>query len=455
MNKKDIRDNIILAVVMLLLMIGACKAALRGGIAYDVHADATETDATEESTDESTEEATVTPEGGETTDGSSTTGLSASELAAYTQELTETLKEKNELQSTLNQLLSSQNDFIANLNELDDLIIEYQNKLDEISAKTSEAQSTMVQLSSEIEQAQANQDAQYELLKSHIREEYENGSYTFVDAIFNATDFMDVVSKAEYVQAIESYDEKILTDYTNAKQILADKNAMLTTMTDNMDTLAEAYQNKQDSLQILSDEKVTQINNYQTSIDTMSSKVKSLEAIEAEVQAKITSAEATVSFSSGSTTGSTGSAVWSGAQFLWPMPSSSVISSYYGSRAQPTAGATTDHKGIDIPCNVGSEVIAVADGTVIYVGYLGNGGNAVIVDHGSGICTCYFHLSNFNCAVGDSVTAGQTICYSGNTGISTGPHLHFAVRENGEYVNPLKYYTMIEDKGNVSNTEGE
>ena len=130
------------------------------------------------------------------------------------------------------------------------------------------------------------------------------------------------------------------------------------------------------------------------------------------------------------------------------------ISSYYGPRSQPTAGATTYHRGIDIPCNMGSDVIAVADGTVIYVGYLGNGGNAVIVDHGSGISTCYFHLSSYNCAVGDTVKAGQTICYSGNTGVSTGPHLHFAVRENGEYVNPLKYYTMITDKSTVSNTEG-
>ena len=101
--------------------------------------------------------------------------------------------------------------------------------------------------------------------------------------------------------------------------------------------------------------------------------------------------------------------------------------------------------------------VAVAnDGSItsIEARPVGNGGNAVIVDHGSGICSCYFHLSSYNCAVGDTVKAGQTICYSGNTGVSTGPHLHFAVRENGEYVNPLKYYTMITDKSTVSNTEG-
>lgn len=448
-NKKDIRDNFILATVIFLLMILACRAAIGGDMSYDVLADSTPTDATETPT--------VDPEGGSDSDdesvstSGSSSSISAEELAALTAQLSTTLQEKNELQATLNQLLSSQNDFISKLNELDDMILEYQDKLDEISEKQSEAQTMMLQLSGEIEDAQAAQDAQYELLKSHIREEYENGSYSFMDALFNAEDYSDVVSKAEYIQAIEAYDEKILSDYTEAKQVLADKNALLTMLNTNMDSLAEAYTNKQESLQILSDEKEAQINSYQESIDTMNSKVKSLETIEAEVQAKITAAEATVSYS---TSGSTGNAVYTGAQFLWPMPSSSVISSYYGPRSQPTAGATTYHKGIDIPCNLGSDVIAVADGTVIYVGYLGNGGNAVIVDHGSGICSCYFHLSSYNCAVGDTVKAGQTICYSGNTGVSTGPHLHFAVRENGEYVNPLKYYTMITDKSTVSNTEG-
>ncbi|SEQ81684.1 Murein DD-endopeptidase MepM and murein hydrolase activator NlpD, contain LysM domain [Lachnospiraceae bacterium NE2001] len=479
MDKRDIRDNLILAVVMLLLMVLACRSALRGGIAYDVQADATSTDATEVTTegssDTTTETPTITPDGfsdddlsndsddddddssdsSSSSDSDTTTsnGVSAEELAALTQELTNTLQEKNDLQTTLNALLESQNDFISKLNELDDLILEYQDKLDEIDERTASAQTMMVQLSSEIEEAQQNQDAQYELLKTHIREEYENGSYSFLDAIFDSVDFMDIVSKSEYIQAVEDYDEKVLKDYTNAKQVLADKNALLTMLTSNMDVLAEAYENKQESLQILSDEKESQINSYQESIDSMEAQVKSLEQIEAEVQAKITAAEASynVSFS---VNGSTGSAQYNGAQFLWPMPTSTVISSYYGPRTAPTAGATSYHRGIDIPCSMGSDVIAVADGTVIYVGYLGNGGNAVIVDHGSGISTCYFHLSSYNCSVGDTVTAGQTICYSGNTGVSTGPHLHFAVRENGEYVNPLKYYTMIEDKSSVSDTEG-
>ena len=307
------------------------------------------------------------------------------------------------------------------------------------------------ELENSIEIAQAQQDYQYELLKNHIQDEYENGSYSYLDAIFNAVDYMDIVNKAEYIQAIENYDEMILEQYKDAKRSLNDQKTLLEVLSDDMGVLQEAYENEQDSLEILSDEKEAQVNSYQEEIDAKKSELSTFEELEAQLSAQISSIEAS---SSVSVNISGGNVTYSGAQFLWPCPSSTTISSYYGNRTAPTAGATTYHRGIDIPCSMGSDIIAVADGTVIYVGYLGNAGNAVIVDHGSGISSCYFHLSEFLVSEGDSVTAGQTICKSGSTGVSTGPHLHFAVRENGEYVNPLKYYTMIEDKGNVSNTEG-
>lgn len=452
MRKKLEVSDIIMALSFLAIMILVCHFAVNGvsynSYAYVVHADATNTDA-EESTTESTTEQSVTPEGGNT----SSTGneVSQAEIAALTAEYTNTLKEKNELQSTLNSMMETQNDFITRLNELDDMIIEYQTKIDDIEEKTSRAYAMMGELSEDIETAQAAQDAQYALLKKHIREEYENGTYSYLEAFFNAVDYTDVVNKAEYIQAIEKYDEIILTQYKDAKLVLANKNLMLESLNEDMSVLAEAYQNKQESIQIISDEKEAQVNSYQDSIDNMQTKIKSLEAIETQMSAKIAAAEASfsVSYSNGGS-----SVTYNGEQFQWPMPASRTISSYYGPRTAPTAGATSDHKGIDIPCPVGSEVVAAAAGTVIYVGYLGSGGNCVIVDHGSGISTCYFHLSDFGCSVGDKVTAGQTICYSGNTGVSTGPHLHFAVRENGVYVNPLNYFKMIQDKSQVSNTEG-
>ena len=122
-----------------------------------------------------------------------------------------------------------------------------------------------------------------------------------------------------------------------------------------------------------------------------------------------------------------------GGSWIWPMPACHEISSGFGARWGTT------HRGIDIPCPVGSEVLASNGGTVIHVGMYGTGGNAVIIDCGDGMKNYYYHLSRYAVSEGDIVRAGQVIAYSGNTGNSTGPHLHFGMSINGEYVDPEGY----------------
>ena len=97
------------------------------------------------------------------------------------------------------------------------------------------------------------------------------------------------------------------------------------------------------------------------------------------------------------------------------------------------------HEGIDITCPTGTPVRAAAAGTVIYAGWLGGYGNLVVVDHGGGLSTAYAHNSSFASSVGQSVAAGQVIAYSGSTGDSSGPHVHFEVRVGGGAVDPLGY----------------
>jgi murein DD-endopeptidase MepM/ murein hydrolase activator NlpD len=97
------------------------------------------------------------------------------------------------------------------------------------------------------------------------------------------------------------------------------------------------------------------------------------------------------------------------------------------------------HEGIDITCASGTPVRAAGAGTVIYAGWLGGYGNLVVVDHGGGLSTAYAHNTSFASSVGQSVAAGQVISYSGSTGNSSGPHVHFEVRVNGSAVDPLGY----------------
>ena len=97
------------------------------------------------------------------------------------------------------------------------------------------------------------------------------------------------------------------------------------------------------------------------------------------------------------------------------------------------------HEGIDIAVGEGTPVSAAAAGVVIYAGWMGGYGNLVAVDHGNGLSTAYAHNSSLAVSVGQSVAAGETISYSGSTGNSTGPHVHFEVRVNGSAVDPLGY----------------
>ena len=400
-------------------------------------------------TETTTETSTVQPQ---TNQASTTTPVDAAELAEVTAAYSKTLQEKREIQERLNLIMENQNDFIKRLHEIDDLIISYQGKIDDINNRTMQIQGTMGSLQDEIDEAQALQDAQYDKLKQQITEEYENNSYGYLDALFNSVNYTDVVNKTEYIQAVDSYNNNILGQYKNVRTRLEDKKAMLTMITESISILEHAYQDEQETLEILSEEKIKQIDEFQESIDKTQAEMSAIESIEAEQTARIAAIEAKYNVSV--TVGTPTTVQYNGADFLWPMPTSTTISSYYGPRTAPTAGASSFHKGIDIPCPIGSGVIAVADGTVAVAEYRGTTGNCVSIHHGNGLFTRYYHLSAFNCKVGDIVTAGQTIGFSGNTGVSTSPHLHFAVYENGKDVNPLKYYKNVKDKSQVANTEG-
>lgn len=115
------------------------------------------------------------------------------------------------------------------------------------------------------------------------------------------------------------------------------------------------------------------------------------------------------------------------------------VSSNFGSRSAPTKGASTNHKGVDWSVPIGTTVVASNAGTVVQAGWVSGYGYAVYINHADGRQTRYGHLSKVLVKVGQTVAQGEKIALSGNTGRSTGPHLHFEIRINGTAVNPLKY----------------
>lgn len=120
-------------------------------------------------------------------------------------------------------------------------------------------------------------------------------------------------------------------------------------------------------------------------------------------------------------------------------PVSGRITSYYGNRVHPIYGDIRFHTGVDFASSYGTGIKATKGGKVILRSYHSGYGNYMIIDHGNGISSLYAHLSGFNATVGQTVTQGQIIGFIGSTGASTGPHLHFEIRVNGNHVNPMTY----------------
>lgn len=146
--------------------------------------------------------------------------------------------------------------------------------------------------------------------------------------------------------------------------------------------------------------------------------------------------------------------------FYWPVPGYNRISSYFGKRNSPTAGASSFHQGIDIPAPAGTNLVAVFSGIVTYIGFNGSGGYAIHLKNNN-IQFIYHHVSpNYIVNIGDYVYSGQIIGQVGpkniygvknnpykdssgrpTNGATTGPHLHFTIKKDGRAVNPLNYFS--------------
>ena len=129
---------------------------------------------------------------------------------------------------------------------------------------------------------------------------------------------------------------------------------------------------------------------------------------------------------------------------IWPLPGDHRVYSRIGPRIAPTEGASTYHKGWDIGGEFGAPMVAVLAGRVVSTDYNPSGGNVVKIEHQSGFMSAYCHCSEILVSPGEYVQQGQIIARVGSTGVSTGPHLHFGIQINGEYVDPSPYIGYLE-----------
>lgn len=121
-------------------------------------------------------------------------------------------------------------------------------------------------------------------------------------------------------------------------------------------------------------------------------------------------------------------------------PITGILTSSYGYRIHPKRKRKHFHSGIDLAAKSGTPIVCASSGKVVYAGWKSGYGYVVMVDHGKGYETLYAHCSRLSVTAGQKVNAGKVIAYVGRTGVATGPHLHFEVRKNGAFKNPLRYF---------------
>lgn len=363
--------------------------------------------------------------------GTTDNGVTDASVSKAKEDAAEAKKNKKAAQEILDNLQNAKKNIQDYITQLDKELNQIEIEISHLEQNQKELQESIKETKKQLKAAQEAQEKQYMAMMERIQMVYESGNKRYLDILLTASSMTDMLNKTEYISQVSLYDHNVLEELKAAKEQVANIKQKLEKDLENNKTMQEEVSRQKETREILVQEKSAQVALYDKSIAGQKEEVAKYMKAEAEAEAIIAAAENNASNSSTST--------YTGGIFTWPVPSSNRITSYFGGRDAPVAGASTYHKGIDIACNMGDPIVAASDGTVIVSTYNYAEGNYICIDHGGGVVTLYMHNSQLLVSVGETVTAGQTIAAAGSTGYSNGPHCHFGVRIDGVYMDPLGY----------------
>ena len=295
----------------------------------------------------------------------------------------------------------------------------------------------------ELATAETNRDEQLVKYRTRVRAMEENGRYSYIEVLLTASSLSDLLEKIDDVGEIMAADKELEDSYKAAVAECKKLKKQYETAKAEQEEIEEELVVQKGELETQISEASALITSLQASIDEQNDIYnENLEAEEAVLQQMNTlSAQLAAQASASSGSSSTSVNTKGSGQFMWPVPSSSTVSSGYGYRTNPVSGVYKLHAGLDIAASYGAPIVAADSGTVAYVGWDASGyGNYVMINHGNGYTTLYGHMSSVAVSSGQSVSKGQTIGYVGSTGSSTGPHCHFEVRTGGSTINPAQFF---------------
>lgn len=378
------------------------------------------------------------------------------QIDALEQQKIELQSQQASIQTNINDLMAQQADVIEQKAAMDEKNELARQEIELINEQIDVYTDLIEQKARELEKAEAAEQAQYDLYCKRVRAMEEEGSYTYLDILFQCRSLSDVLSAIDMIGEIMDADKRLFEEYKTAREntekVKAEHEGTLQQLGEKQETL-EAEKAELEAQIAAAVEVINQLENdieaakaeYAKAAAAEAAAQASINAIIAQMQAEEEAARQEAAENNQQYTGTGSTATGT---YIWPCPSSTYVTSAFGMREHPLFGDERPHSGIDIAGSAGSEVLAADSGTVAVATYSSSYGNYVTIYHSNGDYTLYAHMSSLAVTAGQNVTQGDVIGYVGSTGWANGPHLHFEIRVNGSTVDPLSYfsnYTLAPD----------
>ena len=314
----------------------------------------------------------------------------------------------------------------------------------------------------EVEAAKELENQQLERYRARVRAMEENGNYGFLALVLNSASLGELLTAMDDIGEIMESDRRLEDEYIAAREHTEQVKAEYEEYKSELEAKQAALRAEQVELQRQIDEATELITKLAEDIEGNAEELAKLQAAQDEAQKEIDQkvaelerqraeeeerrrqeAAANKPSNGGGGGSSGGGSVTGTGSFTWPCPSCTYITSRVGYRWHPVSGQWKYHSGLDIGAAYGASIVAADGGTVTIAGVNGGYGNCVMIDHGNGYYTLYGHMSSIAVSLGQTVSKGSTIGYVGSTGVSTGPHLHFEIRQGTTILDPENWFTGL------------
>jgi len=351
--------------------------------------------------------------------------MAINEIGVKERELREISDELKKVDSKIKVNKSDQSKVIDKINSIENEMKRLDSDIEELNSNIVETTDSIINAEIELTDKNGKLENMKSVLSKRLRVMYKTGDVGYVEVLLGSKDFRELLNRVEIVKKIVKHDKDLIKV---VKEAIEEVKIIKDGLEENKINLTN-YKNK-----IEINKNTLKKNEYvlQVEKNELKNNVELLEAMEDKLEEdanKVTEIIKNLKTK----------AQYVGGEMGWPVPNYYRITSPFGYRIHPTYHTRKLHTGIDIAAPSGSSVVAAQTGTIIYANWLGGYGKVVMIDHGGGYVTLAAHLSKINVKVGQNVKRGETVAKSGTTGVSTGPHVHFEVRINGDYKNPLEY----------------